>query len=93
MTELEFEKACRGSKAPITLEYPWNTDWRKGSTETAGFGFRGGSYYEHQRMYGNFSPHGPIGYRNLLPGPAARSIAYGSRLYGVNKELAIKNEK
>ncbi|MGB8191206.1 MAG: SUMF1/EgtB/PvdO family nonheme iron enzyme, partial [Chitinophagaceae bacterium] len=25
MTELEFEKACRGSRAPLAHEFPWNT--------------------------------------------------------------------
>jgi formylglycine-generating enzyme required for sulfatase activity len=162
MTELEFEKACRGPKTPVAHEYPWNTDnknrlqrvvntagelvwlnnlkesdlndnnrdqfgaswywvmdlagslwercvtigdstgrafkgthgdgqlsgygfannadWPKGSTETAGFGFRGGGYYEHQRLYGAFNPHGPIGYRNFASwAGGARSIAYSSR--------------
>jgi formylglycine-generating enzyme required for sulfatase activity len=163
MTELEFEKACRGPQKPIAHEFPWNTDnknklqrvvtangdlvwlnglkeseltdnnrdmygasyywvmdlagslwercvtigdstgrafkgthgdgaltgygfasnadWPKGSTETAGFGFKGGGYYENQRMYGAFNPHGPIGYRNFAAWPGGgRSIAYGSRL-------------
>lgn len=162
MTELEFEKACRGPRQPIAHEYPWNTatkknlmrvvdindeliflnnlqesslsetnrdqfgasfywvmdlagslwercitvgdstgrafkgthgdgmlaayafannaDWPKGSTETAGFGFRGGGYYEHTMQYGGFNPHSPIGYRNFGAWPGgARSIAYGSR--------------
>lgn len=162
MTELEFEKACRGNRAPIAHEYPWNTvtkknlmrvvdtsddliflnklqessmtdnnrdqfgasfywvmdlagslwercvtvgdstgrafrgingdgmlapygfasnaDWPKGSTETAGFGFRGGGYYEHNMQHGGFNPHSPIGYRNFGAWPGgARSIAYGSR--------------
>ncbi len=162
MTELEFEKACRGPLQPIPHEFPWNTnnkdrlqrivnlsdelvwigslkeselndnnrdqfgasyywvmdlagslwercvtigdstgrafkgthgdgmlasygfasnaDWPKGSTETAGFGFKGGGYYEHTMQYGGFNPHGPIGYRNFGSWPGgARSIAYGSR--------------
>ena len=162
MTELEFEKACRGPKQPIAHEYPWNTaskknlmravdisdelvflnnlqesalnennrdqfgasyywvmdlagslwercvtvgdstgrafrgshgdgmlapygfanneDWPKGSTETSGFGFRGGGYYEHNMQYGGFNPHSPIGYRNFGSWPGgARSIAYSSR--------------
>ncbi|HNU55294.1 MAG TPA: SUMF1/EgtB/PvdO family nonheme iron enzyme [Flavobacteriales bacterium] len=28
MTELEFEKACRGPHEPVPLEYPWNTSSR-----------------------------------------------------------------
>jgi formylglycine-generating enzyme required for sulfatase activity len=162
MTELEFEKACRGANTPIPREYPWNSnnkdkllrvvnnndelvwlndlkesdlsdsnrdqfgasyywvmdlagslwercvtigdstgrafrgthgdgmlayygsatneDWPKGSTETAGFGFKGGGYYEHQMQYGTFNPHGPIGYRNFASWPGgARTNAYGSR--------------
>lgn len=162
MTELEFEKACRGPRQPIAHEYPWNTagkktllravdisdeliflnnlqesalnennrdqfgasyywvmdlagslwercitigdstgrafkgshgdgmlapygfasneDWPKGSTETSGFGFRGGGYYEHNMQYGAFNPHSPIAYRNFGSWPGgARSIAYSSR--------------
>lgn len=162
ITELEFEKASRGSLNPIAHEYPWNTnskaklqrivnhddeliwlsdlkeinltdnnrdqygasfywvmdlagslwercitigdsvgrsfkgthgdgmlayygfasnaDWPKGSTETAGFGFRGGGYYEHNMQYGGFNPHSPIGNRNFGSwSGGARSLAYGSR--------------
>ncbi|HYF32438.1 MAG TPA: SUMF1/EgtB/PvdO family nonheme iron enzyme [Chitinophagaceae bacterium] len=162
MTELEFEKACRGTRPPIAHEYPWNTatkknlqrlvhtnneliflnnlresslndnnrdqfgasyywvmdlagslwercvtigdstgrqfkgthgdgmlapyglannaDWPKGSTETSGFGFRGGGYYEHNMQYGGFNPHSPVGYRNFGSWPGgARSVAYSSR--------------
>jgi hypothetical protein len=59
-----------------------NNDWPKGSTETAGFGFKGGGYYEHSRQFapGSFNPHSPIGNRNFGSWPGgARSIAYGSR--------------
>ena len=162
MTELEFEKACRGPQPPIAGEFPWNTnnksklmrvvnkddelvwlnglkenelndnnrdqfgasyywamdlagslwercvtigdstgrafkgthgdgmlapygfasntDWPKGSTETSGFGFKGGGYYEHNMQYGGFNPHSPIGNRNFGSwAGGARSLAYGSR--------------
>lgn len=162
LTELEFEKACRGNSKPVAHEYPWNTgnknrlmrgvnkqgelvwlnglnegdlndsnrdmfgasfywvmdlagslwercvtigdstgrnfkgshgdgtlgnfgvatnaDWPKGSTETAGFGFRGGGFYEYQMQYGGFNPHSPIGYRNFGAwSGGARSLAYSSR--------------
>ncbi len=162
MTELEYEKACRGPQQPIPGEYPWNTnnkiklqrivnrddelvwinglkendlnesnrdqfgasyywvmdlagslwercvtigdstgrafrgthgdgmlapygfasnaDWPRGSTETAGFGFKGGGYYEHNMQYGGFNPHSPIGNRNFGSWPGgARSLAYSSR--------------
>jgi len=29
MTELEFEKACRGPLVPLPMEYPWNTSSRE----------------------------------------------------------------
>ena len=162
MTELEFEKACRGPLTPIPHEFPWNTnnkdrlqrivslnddlilkgelkegdlnennrdqfgasyywvmdlagslwercvtigdatgrafkgthgdgkitangfasndDWPRGSTETSGFGFKGGGYYEHTMRVSEFNPHGPIGYRNFGSWPGGmRSLAYGSR--------------
>lgn len=162
MTELEYEKACRGPLTPIPHEFPWNTnnkerlqrvvtlddelvllngldekdlndanrdqygasyywvmdlagslwercvtigdstgrlfrgthgdgmlapygftsnaDWPKGSTETSGFGFKGGGYYEHTMQYGGFNPHSPIGNRNFGSwAGGARSLAYGSR--------------
>ena len=162
MTELEFEKACRGPQPPLAGEFPWNTnnknklqrivnrddelvwinglkesdlnennrdqfgasfywvmdlagslwercvtigdstgrsfkgthgdgmlapygfasnaDWPRGSTETSGFGFKGGGYYEHNMQYGGFNPHSPIGNRNFGSWPGgARSLAYGSR--------------
>ena len=162
MTELEFEKACRGPLQPMAGEFPWNTnnknnlqrvvtredelvwlnglkegdltdnnrdqygasyywvldlagslwercvtigdstgrsfkgshgdgvlaphgfasnaDWPKGSTETSGFGFKGGGYYEHTMRYSDFNPHSPIGNRNYGSwAGGARSLAYGSR--------------
>ncbi|MBC7828527.1 MAG: SUMF1/EgtB/PvdO family nonheme iron enzyme [Chitinophagaceae bacterium] len=168
LTELEFEKACRGNSTPILHEYPWNSnnknklmrtinakgdlvwlnglteaeltdtsrdqfgasyywvmdlagslwercitvgdstgrdfkgthgdgvlanygfasnsDWPKGSTETAGFGFRGGGYYEDRMQYGSFNPHSPIAYRNFGAWPGgARSLAYGSRFVRTSK--------
>jgi formylglycine-generating enzyme required for sulfatase activity len=162
MTELEFEKACRGPQQPMAGEFPWNTnnknnlqrivskddelvltnnlkeseltdnnrdrfgasyywvmdlagslwercvtigdstgrsfkgthgdgvlapygfasnaDWPKGSTETSGFGFKGGGYYEHTMRFSDFNPHGPIGWRNFGSwSGGGRSLAYGSR--------------
>jgi formylglycine-generating enzyme required for sulfatase activity len=171
LTELEFEKACRGGSKPLPHEYPWNStsknklmrvvnstgdvvwlnglteaelndnnreqfgasyywvmdlagslwercitigdstgrsfagthgdgmlsnygfatnsDWPKGSTETAGFGFRGGGYYEHQMQYGSFNPHSPIGYRNFAAWPGgARTNAYSSRFKNSSLKLS-----
>jgi hypothetical protein len=174
MTELEFEKTCRGPMTPLAHEFPWNTnnknklqrivdtndelvwqnalnesllnennrdqfgasyywvfdlagslwercitigdstgrafkgshgdgvltnygfagnaDWPKGSTETAGFGFRGGGFYEHNMQYGNFNPHSPIAYRNFGSWPGgSRSIAYSSRFVRTALPSAISN--
>lgn len=172
MTELEFEKACRGPEQPIPGEFPWNTnnknklqrivnmddelvlsnglkenelnennrdqfgasyywvmdlagslwercvtigdstgrsfkgthgdgmlapygfasnvDWPKGSTETSGFGFKGGGYYEHNMQYGGFNPHSPIGNRNFGSwSGGARSLAYGSRFVRTTMPASI----
>lgn len=162
MTELEFEKACRGTQKPLLHEYPWNTnskeklqrvisltdelvwtnglkeselndanrdrfgssyywvmdlagslwercvtigdstgraftgshgdgvityfgfatnaDWPKGSTETTGFGFRGGGYYTHNQVYQGFNPHSPIAWRPFAAWSGGNRVnAYGSR--------------
>lgn len=158
-SELEYEKACRGSLTPISHEYPWNTaskealqrywnpqtdepegedgsnltdanrpltgasyyrvmdlsggvwercitigdsvgrsfkathgdgvlsqgfatnaDWPKGSTETAGFGFRGGGFYEYDKQYGDLNPNAVIAQRRFAGWAGGmRSLAYGSR--------------
>lgn len=172
MTELEYEKACRGPQTPMAIEYPWSTDnkarlqrvvnkddelvwlndlkegdltetnrdlfgasyywvmdlagslwercvtigdsigrsfkgthgdgmlapysfasnadWPRGSTESAGFGFKGGGYYEHNMQYGGFNPHSPIGNRNFGAWPGgARSLAYGSRFVRTGLKATI----
>jgi formylglycine-generating enzyme required for sulfatase activity len=159
MTELEFEKACRGNRNPIHAEYPWNTtsydslqrttnetgelvflgnikeenmtdenrhlygasfywvfdlagslwercitigdstgrafkgthgdgnlrfgyatneDWPKGNTETSGFGFRGGGFYEYDMLYGGINPYSIICNRAY----SAWSGGYGYHAYG-----------
>lgn len=57
-----------------------NADWPVGYTQSKGFGFRGGGYYEDNMLYGVFNPHSPIGFRNFAAWPGAyRYHAYGSR--------------
>jgi formylglycine-generating enzyme required for sulfatase activity len=174
MTELEFEKACRGPLKPISHEYPWNTntkdnlqryvnkdnnlvwsdgvkesdltdknrdkfgasyfwvmdlsgsqwercvtvgdstgrsfqgshgdgvlsgsgfatnkDWPTGSSQTSGFGFRGGAYYEHNRPYGDFWPQCPIAYRDFASwAGGSRVLSYSSRFVrAVEKTSVIK---
>ncbi len=71
---------------PLFETGQWHIDWPKGSTETAGFGFRGGGYYEHHMQYGSFNPHSPVGYRNFAAWPGgARTNAYGSRFARTGK--------
>ena len=73
-------KGTHGDGILASYGFASNDDWPKGSTETAGFGFRGGGYYEHGMQYGDFNPHSPIGYRNFGAWPGgARSLAYSSR--------------
>ena len=162
MTELEYEKACRGSQQPIANEYPWNTnskdqlmrwvnkqdeliwlndlkeinlddnnrdqygasyywvmdlagslfervitigdstgrafkgthgdgnltsgfasntDWPKGSTETWGFGFRGGGHHEFGMKYNDINPHTRLAHRNFGAWSLGqRTLDYGCRL-------------
>jgi formylglycine-generating enzyme required for sulfatase activity len=57
-----------------------NDDWPTGTTDTDGFGFRGGGYYTHGRLYGNFNPHSPVGYRTYGGWSGGHRVnAYGSR--------------
>jgi hypothetical protein len=57
-----------------------NADWPKGSTETAGFGFRGGGYYENDKQYGDLNPNAVIAQRRFAGWAGGmRSLAYGSR--------------
>jgi formylglycine-generating enzyme required for sulfatase activity len=77
-------RAFRGTHGDGKLAgygYATNEDWPKGDNNpVAGFGYRGGGYYEHGKPAGDFNPYGPVGWRNYAAwsgGP--RSIAYGFR--------------
>ena len=60
--------------------YAHNADWPRGNTETAGFGFRGGGFYERHQAYSEFNPHSPIAYRRFGAWAGGnRTQAYGSR--------------
>lgn len=54
--------------------------WPAGNDETGGFGFRGGGFYTHDRMYHEFNPYSPVSYR-MYGGwsGGARVESYGSR--------------
>lgn len=74
-------RAFKGSHGDGKLSYGFatNEDWAKGSTETAGFGFRGGGYYRHDQLYG-LNPNVTIVNRIFSAWAGGmRSKAYGSR--------------
>ena len=80
-------KGSHGDGILANYGFASNEDWPKGSTETAGFGFRGGGYYENRMQYGNFNPHSPIGYRNFGAWPGgARSVLTVAGLYEQNQQ-------
>jgi formylglycine-generating enzyme required for sulfatase activity len=76
-------RAFRGTHGDGVLApygFASNADWPKGSTETSGFGFRGGGFYELNMLYGGFNPHSPIAHRNFGAWSGGnRSVAYGTR--------------
>ena len=74
-------RAFKGSHGDGILSYGFATldDWPKGSTETSGFGFRGGGYYRHDQLYG-LNPNVTIANRIFSAWSGGmRSKAYGSR--------------
>lgn len=74
-------RAFKGSHGDGKLNYGFATldDWPKGSTETSGFGFRGGGYYRHDQLYG-LNPNVSIANRVFAAWSGGmRSKAYGSR--------------
>ncbi|MBL7991477.1 MAG: SUMF1/EgtB/PvdO family nonheme iron enzyme [Candidatus Kapabacteria bacterium] len=73
-------KGTHGDGALTDYGNATNEDWPQGNAETGGFGFRGGGYYEHFRINGEFLPFSPIAYRRFGAWSGGnRSIAYGSR--------------
>jgi formylglycine-generating enzyme required for sulfatase activity len=74
-------RAFKGTHGDGIIRYGFatNEDWAKGSTETAGFGFRGGGYYRHDQLYG-LNPNVTIANRIFSAWSGGmRSKAYGSR--------------
>lgn len=74
-------KGTHGDGRLAGYGYATNEDWPKGDNNpVAGFGYRGGGYYEHGKPSGDFNPHSPTGWRNFAAWSAGpRSIAYGFR--------------
>lgn len=76
-------RAFIGSHGDGRLSYygfATNEDWPAGLTETGGFGFRGGGYYEFGRPYSEFLPYSPIAYRRFGGWSGGnRYEAYGQR--------------
>ncbi len=59
--------------------YADNSDWPKGIDEK-GFGFRGGGFYNHNRLYNIINPHSPVEYRPYGSWSGGkREMGYGSR--------------
>ena len=60
-----------------------NMDWPardQGADDTAGYGYRGGGFYWNPRIYHEFNPHSPVGYRPFGSWAGnARHRAYGMR--------------
>ncbi len=74
-------RGFKGTHGDGILKYGFatNEDWGKGSTETAGFGFRGGGFYRHDQLYG-LNPNVTIANRIFAAWSGGmRSKAYGSR--------------
>ena len=73
-------KGTHGDGRISNYGYATNDDWPKGSTETEGFGFRGGGFYGYGRDYHEYNPFSPTSYRvyGAWSG-GARSVAYGTR--------------
>lgn len=74
-------RAFKGTHGDGIVRYGFatNIDWAKGSTETSGFGFRGGGYYRHDQLYG-LNPNVTIANRIFSAWSGGmRSKAYGSR--------------
>lgn len=77
-------RAFLGSHGDGNIHYTGtatNADWPVGTHhETAGFGYRGGGYYQHGIPYTPFNPYSPIAYRQYGAWPGAmRAIAYSAR--------------
>lgn len=56
------------------------SDWPSGITETGGYGFRGGGFYENGKASTGLNPHAPIAHRRYGAWSGGnRKEAYGSR--------------
>ena len=63
LTELEFEKACRGPKAPLDNEFAWGTAsavQQTGHTGMDGSGLEGAAPPDANLLYGNGPIKGPV---------------------------------
>lgn len=73
-------KGTHGDGVPTNYGLASNDDWPQGNNETGGFGFRGGGFYFHDRLYHDFNPFSPIAYRRYGGWSGGnRTEAYGTR--------------
>ncbi|HMQ08737.1 MAG TPA: SUMF1/EgtB/PvdO family nonheme iron enzyme [Saprospiraceae bacterium] len=77
-------RAFQGTHGDGTISsygFATNDDWPRGADEKGGFGFRGGGFYHHGRLYHEFNPYSPVSYRPYGAWSGGnRTEAYGSRL-------------
>src|SRR5262245_4667668 len=81
-TPLRHLKATHGDGMLAPYGFASNTDWPMGSTETAGFGCRGGGYYEPNRPYGGLNPYSPRGDRKCAAWPGSARVNADSSHFG-----------
>lgn len=73
-------KGSHGDGKVSYYGYATNEDWPKGDTEVGGFGYRGGGFYLHGRLYNEYNPYSPIAYRPYGAWAGGdRTEAYGGR--------------
>jgi formylglycine-generating enzyme required for sulfatase activity len=84
MTELEFEKACRGTATPVANEYAWGN-----TTATAATGISNGGLANEtpsnsgaNAVYGNSGTGGPLRVGTFANGSSTRAQS-GASYYGI----------
>lgn len=84
MTELEFEKACRGPLAPVTGEYAWGTSARVTPTGLQGTDGSGEEYYNTGNLVcaGAGPGNGPVR-AGIFAKPGASREQAGASYWGI----------
>lgn len=84
MTELEYEKACRGHKTPVAKEYAWGSTYIKGATGISNSGLTNETASnEGNCVYNNaVNVQGPLRVGSLGQGVNTR-VGVGASYYGI----------